>query len=325
MKLIRYLPSCFVACFTAALMSGCSTKNLPFSEQTVFSQTNSQMFNELTRQFRHLEQLPEKIWAKENVYNKTPSILMRSNSGKKKLSRHQFFLVMAGVPAYFAILAAIGFTANIFTSRRKTNSTLPSVAVTCRKKIYNSPNRLSTLDYSKFNYFIPNFGDSFEEQKCPHWCWAACVKMVLQHDGLSVTQEDVVKRVFGATDPGEAPCRPGKTEIALETLSGWIVDNRGTPSEIKYSDRINRLSDDEISGYLSNHQPIIVNLRNMNKISKIGDAVVMIGADYNDGQLSKVLIADPYPGRDAIRAIPIAEFKERADKFMKVYVTKNMS
>jgi hypothetical protein len=282
------------------------------------------MFNVLTRQFRHFEQLPEKIWAKEDVYNKTPSILIQSDSGKKKLSRKQFYLVLAGVPAYFAILGAIGFTANIFSYFRKNNSTLASAAVTCRK-IYNSPNRSSTFDYSKFNYFIPNFGNSFEEQKCHHWCWAACVKMVLQHDGLSVTQEDVVKRVLGENEQGESPCRPGKTEFGLEALSGWIVENSGTSSKIKYSDRINRLSDDEITGYLSNHQPIIVNLRNMDKISKIGDAVVMIGADYNDGQLSKVLIADPYPGRDAIRAIPIAEFKERADKFMKVYVTKNLS
>jgi hypothetical protein len=228
---------------------------------------------------------------------------------------------MASVSASFAILVAIGFTATTFTSCRKNDSTPPPAAATSGKKMYDSPVRSSTLDYSKFTYFIPTFENSYEEQKCPQWCWAACVKMVLKHNGYSVTQENIVKSVFGVDERGLAPCRPGEIEYALDALPGQMNDDMGTPLKITYAYNTNGTFDDEISGYLSNHQPIILGLSNNN--GQVGHAVVMFGADYHNGQLSKVLIADPYPGSGAIKAISADEFKKRAKKFIKITVTRN--
>jgi hypothetical protein len=36
-----------------------------------------------------------------------------------------------------------------------------------------------------------------EPQKQEYWCWAACIEMILRGYGINVTQEQVVRRIFG--------------------------------------------------------------------------------------------------------------------------------
>ncbi len=51
----------------------------------------------------------------------------------------------------------------------------------------------------KTDYFI----DYVATQKEENWCWAACIEMVLHYQGVSVSQNDIVRRVFGyAADRG---------------------------------------------------------------------------------------------------------------------------
>jgi len=77
-----------------------------------------------------------------------------------------------------------------------------------------------------FNVGIDNFRfqyDAFPEfsgrQRQQNWCWAACIQMLLNYHRISVTQEQIVERVYGKQF--DAPATP--TTI-VAALNGWAID-----------------------------------------------------------------------------------------------------
>lgn len=232
---------------------------------------------------------------------------------------------MANVSACFAILAAIGFTATIFTSCRKNDSAPPPAAATSGKKMYNTANRSLPEKYSNYTYFIDGLHRSYTPQKCALWCWAACVETVLRHNGVNITQEFIVKKTYRVDNSATAPCDAGFPDQALNSLPSPLEAINGDWLNITCSPVTDRMSDSDIANSLRNKQPIIVGLKNKapnGQIARIGHAVMMFGAHYDNGQLIAVLIADPHPDSDAIRSISAKDFFDRAYHFTKIQVTK---
>ena len=93
-------------------------------------------------------------------------------------------------------------------------------------------------------------------QHAGNWCWAAAIQMVLIYDGLAVSQDQIVARVFG----GSMPDTPAEPEDILDALSGWAPQFNGRPAEILATPYVYQPND--IVGDLANHWPILVGLRN---------------------------------------------------------------
>lgn len=131
----------------------------------------------------------------------------------------------------------------------------------------------------------PAFWNYYRSQYKENWCWAACVQMVLNHQSVSVTQSEIVRRVYGSTYDFSADGR----RIA-EELDDWYVDYSTVHAYYAQYKDANTLIDALMKGV-----PLIVGLKN--EYRTIGHAVVLVRAYFkrSGGTLSpyKVTVLDP--------------------------------
>ncbi|MBI3924875.1 MAG: C39 family peptidase [Armatimonadetes bacterium] len=156
-------------------------------------------------------------------------------------------------------------------------------------------------------------------QQMENWCWAACVQMVLNYHGLYVTQEEIVRRVYGA-----AVDRPANPAQIMAALTGWAPDIRGKRSAI-YADpyHIDPLT---VINDLDHRWPLIVGLA-APQPGVQGHAYVLTGAyfylDANQQPIIyRVILRDPYPTRDSRVEMSMEEFGQRLQFASRVYVER---
>jgi hypothetical protein len=153
-------------------------------------------------------------------------------------------------------------------------------------------------------------------QHASNWCWAAAIQMVLNYDGLAVTQEQVVARIFGDSMPDE----PAEPEDILDALSGWAPQFNGRPAEIVATPYVYQPSD--IVNDLASHWPIIVGLRNP---EGGGHVFVLTAVTYNVDPTNQpafrtVVLRDPWPTHESRIQIPWSVFSSRVGFFARVRV-----
>ncbi|MEM8899474.1 MAG: papain-like cysteine protease family protein [Bacteroidota bacterium] len=153
-------------------------------------------------------------------------------------------------------------------------------------------------------------------QRQENWCWAACIQMVLNYHGLKVSQEEVVRRIYGSLVD-----RPGNPDQVLSALSGSAVNTRGGYSRI-YAD-YGFISDYEIINNLAAKMPIMVGLQNPDQES--AHAYVLTAAYYHLNVhdrpvIDKVVLRDPYPTRPSRQVITWSNFVSHKPIFFKVWV-----
>ena len=157
-----------------------------------------------------------------------------------------------------------------------------------------------------------------------NWCWAACIQMVLNYHGLSVSQVDVVTRIYGSPYIDQ----PANESQILRALSGWAPDSRGRYSSIQAYGGFTSVQ--EIINGLSRKWPLIVGLANPN--GGVGHAYVLTGIFYsnqydNYGNVigvipQRVVLRDPWPGSPSRQEMSWYEFSRRAFVGVKVWVTR---
>lgn len=156
------------------------------------------------------------------------------------------------------------------------------------------------------------------KQRQSNWCWAACIQMVLNYDGLYITQEDIVRKIYG--DLVDAPANESQVQYAL---SGWAPDVSGGMSKIVYEGAIMQARD--ISVNLTWNTPLVVGLINAN--GQGGHAYVITGMYFWAGQDNepipdKVILRDPWPGNISKQIISWEDFRRRFMFGAKVFVSK---
>lgn len=172
------------------------------------------------------------------------------------------------------------------------------------------------------NYFVagpPSSEIQFisSTQRCPNWCWAACIQTVLNYHGLYVTQEQVVQKIYGGL-----PCQPGNATQIMNALSGWAPDTRGRFSQI-YS-QYGVYSGSDIVDQLSRRWPIIVGLDNP---GGGGHAYVLTAIFYsvdnwNNPIIDKVVLRNPWPTSRNREEMSWNTFLSRNPQFFKVWVNR---
>lgn len=176
---------------------------------------------------------------------------------------------------------------------------------------------------NEFNYMRANSinqGDQIQS----NWCWAACVQMVLNYHGLSVSQIDVVTRIYGSPYVNQ----PANEAQILNALSGWAADYRGRYSAIYAQGGFSNLQ--EIVNNLSAKWPLIVGLSNPQ--GGVGHACVLTAIYYSNqydyyGNIigiipTRVTIRDPWPTNPSPQELSWSEFQQRAFMILKVWVSR---
>ena len=128
-----------------------------------------------------------------------------------------------------------------------------------------------------------------------NWCWAASIQMVLNLAHIPVTQDQIVKRVFG--HEADSPATPAQI---MKALDGWGSMNNGKQVSVT---AFIEPSYDQILLDLYLNYPVILALKFKN--NKVGHAVVVTAAKYKvvngKKQILYFLVWDPWPKN------PIAE------------------
>lgn len=178
-------------------------------------------------------------------------------------------------------------------------------------------NRKGQIFYSQDDglYWAAIKTDYFREfvaRQCSmNWCWAACTQMVLNYQGVNVTQEEIVERVFGAQVD-----RPGNVNDIVKGASGWYVKGRRI-----YAGYDHPLSAQKMINDLVNKYPLIVGLSIPNQ--EIGHAYVLTGISflkYGDNIVPQgVILRDPWPDNASRTTLTWSDFSNRVHTIVHIY------
>ena len=151
------------------------------------------------------------------------------------------------------------------------------------------------------------------EQEYDNWCWAACIKMVLNYQGVKIEQCDIVAKAFG-----QCINRPASCDIMVKAANGWNYN--GTALEAWAEDDISSI---DLIDALAFKYPVIIGL-NMPGQS-VGHAYVLTAIffryDSNYNKIPyKVRLRDPWPPNQDVYETTWSDFKGRINCI--VHVTK---
>jgi len=136
-----------------------------------------------------------------------------------------------------------------------------------------------------------------------NWCWAASVQMVLNMAHIPVTQEQIVKRVFGRQENS-----PGNSMQIMKALDGWTSVYNGKHVLVT---AFIEPSYDQILLDLYLNYPVILALKFG---GKIGHAVVITAAKYKvvngKKQILYFLVRDPWPQNPSAEKLEPQLFKD---------------
>ena len=134
------------------------------------------------------------------------------------------------------------------------------------------------------------------EQRNSYWCWAASIQMVLNFNGVDITQEQIVARSYGRDPYGQLPNWAGSFDIITRNLNNRSVDNSGREYIVTSAFGMGVPSVQVLLSELAKGRPIIIAYRG--SITG-GHAVVITGASYvstpNGSQVLSIIVRDPDP------------------------------
>ncbi len=175
------------------------------------------------------------------------------------------------------------------------------------------------------NYFVAGVvSDQFKYSAAPevqgrqrqaNWCWAACVQMVLNFHGLTVSQEQIVNRIFGQQIDQSA-----SADQILQALNGWAPDYRGRFSAIASTRYI--MNDNDVIGDLAYRWPLIVGLQNSDGSGHtyVLTAIFFSLDSFNQPVFDKVVLRDPSPANQSRQEWSWAAFQAKLTLTARVHV-----
>ena len=142
------------------------------------------------------------------------------------------------------------------------------------------------------------------EQQYDNWCWAACIQMVLNYQGIKISQCNIVSKAYGQCINATADCN-----VMVKAANGWNYN--GASIRAWETDDV---SSKDLIDALAFKYPVIIGLRNP-QVS-VGHAYVLTAvyfrydADHNKIPY-KVKLRDPWPTHAHIYETSWRDFSNR--------------
>jgi len=142
------------------------------------------------------------------------------------------------------------------------------------------------------------------EQEYDNWCWAACIQMVLNYQGIKISQCDIVAKAFG-----QCINRPAGCDVMVRAANGWNYN--GTALEAWSEDDI---SSKDLIDALAFKYPVIIGLNMPGQ--NVGHAYVLTAIffkyDSNHSKIPyKVRLRDPWPTNPNVYETTWNDFRSR--------------
>ncbi|MFZ4671945.1 MAG: papain-like cysteine protease family protein [Flavobacterium sp.] len=150
-------------------------------------------------------------------------------------------------------------------------------------QIGDENNYAAAVKTEKFQYFAAT-------QEYDNWCWAACIQMVLNYQGLYVNQCSIVKKAFNIN---QCVNRAADCNTIQTGTSGWNINGRVVQARVDFSASVYKLIDQ-----LAFKDPVIIGLNMPGQ--NVGHAYVLTAVffqkDSNQKKIPyKVVLRDPWP------------------------------
>lgn len=148
------------------------------------------------------------------------------------------------------------------------------------------------------------------QQRKSNWCWAAAIQMVLNYNGIFVSQEQLVQQKFGALVDRSAD----GYEI-MKSLNGWFWSIFSSRTRVS-AWVVDMTADTQFLNLLASKKPMIAGLRG-SSTEAAGHAYVVTGAEYSmdpSGQgviVRSVTVRDPWPTNPSEQTMAWEEFRGR--------------
>jgi hypothetical protein len=120
------------------------------------------------------------------------------------------------------------------------------------------------------------------------WCWAATIQTVLRYFGVTISQEQVVARIYGG-----ALNEPASDAAISASLNGWAFNCHGRKVVIRSRVATGPPSLNVLMNEVARGRPILVTVNPAG--SSIGHAVILTAATHIDGCVTSLVYRDPWP------------------------------
>lgn len=141
-----------------------------------------------------------------------------------------------------------------------------------------------------------NFDYSYAEQNKSQWCWAASIQMLLNYYGINISQEEIVRRSYGADPYGNLPDWAGSFEIITLNLNNWSIDNNGVSYIVRSSFNQGPPEPAIFLSELQNQYPLLFAYQSS---PTSGHAVIATGINYTETEngltINSIIVRDPWP------------------------------
>lgn len=144
-----------------------------------------------------------------------------------------------------------------------------------------------------------------------NWCWAACVQMVLDYYGLSVSQSRIVERAYG----DDYDFTANKNDI-IGAINGWNVNGYTVYASFERYKNAKTLID-----AIANGCPLIIGMNE--QYTSSGHAYVLthifFTKDYNGNMTpTRVVVINPAKSGDLEESLDWSEFYKRINTIITV-------
>ena len=120
------------------------------------------------------------------------------------------------------------------------------------------------------------------------WCWAASIQTVLRYYGVTISQEQIVARIYGS-----ALNEPATDAAISASLNGWAFDSHGRRVVIRSRIATGRPSLNVLMNEVARGRPILVTVNPAS--SSIAHAVVLTAATHIGRGVTSLVYRDPWP------------------------------
>lgn len=151
-------------------------------------------------------------------------------------------------------------------------------------------------------------------QKTPLWCWAACIQMLLNYNGIPWDQEKIAEDIKGTTIPDVASPKE------IEKVTGWRLN----PKDPRKGWSANSVywkgtpPDDMVVGLLSRNRMILVGVDRQH-------LCVLYKAHFRElpsgFELAKIFLFDPLEGTDIV--LTRQEFRNRVGDWWEIHAVSS--
>ncbi|MBF4473054.1 C39 family peptidase [Flavobacterium sp. HJJ] len=141
-------------------------------------------------------------------------------------------------------------------------------------------------------------------QEYDNWCWAACIQMVLNYQGIKVSQDNIVIKAFGQLVNRGADCY-----VMTNAANGWNYN--GTTLEAWQE---SSPSASDLINALAYKYPVVIGLNMPGQ--NMGHAYVLTAIYYTRNSNGtkipyKVTLRDPWPTNPSKKELSWSDFTSR--------------